>query len=270
MDQAIEDERRQSDAEMARARSERQAEFRHLRAQVEEERRAVFIAHSALDLRDEFLAIVGHDLRNPLNAIAMSTQLLQRFALEDPRVVRISESLVESIAQMERIISDLTDVAAIEAGKLSVETEPGDARTPIGRALENFQPVAIERGIAIQGSIPPQPLRARFDRGRILQVMQNLLGNAVKFTPNGGRIFVEAERSPDHVEVRVRDSGQGIPHEELVSIFERFRQVEKKGRRGLGLGLYICRSIVEAHRGRIWAQSLPGEGSTFTFTLPPA
>jgi signal transduction histidine kinase len=266
-DEAVGDERRLPAQNLSGERSE----VRRLQRLLEGRTQALSIANEALDLRDEFLAIVSHDLRNPLNAIALNTQLLERLVSSgDPRLGRISRSLDSSIAQMERIISDLLDLAAIEAGKLSVQLRPGDARNPIKEAVETSRSVSAEKSIALDARIGAEPLPARFDPGRILQVLDNLIHNALKFTPNGGRISVEGRRMNHAVEIRVRDTGPGLKPEEVSVIFDRFRQVEKRGRRALGLGLYISRSIVESHGGQIWAESVPGEGSTFVFTLPPA
>ncbi|MEO8349899.1 MAG: HAMP domain-containing sensor histidine kinase [Acidobacteriota bacterium] len=245
----FEGDRRRPGTENARQRSE----MGRLERLIEQQAKELLSAHEELDLKDEFLAIVSHDLRNPLNAIALNTQLLERLnRSRDPHLAGISRSLDSSIAQMKRIISDLLDLAAIEAGKLSVRLQPGDARKPIEEAVESFRSARAER----------------FDAGRVVQVLDNLIHNAFKFTPNGGRIVVEG-RKAEQVEILVRDSGPGLTAEEISVIFERFRQVEKRGRRALGLGLYISRSIVESHGGRIRAESVPGEGSTFFFTLPP-
>jgi signal transduction histidine kinase len=266
-DEAVGDEQRLPAQALARERSE----VGRLQGLLEGRTQALSIANDALDLRDEFLAIVSHDLRNPLNAIALNTQLLERLvSSSDPRLGRISRSLDSSIAQMQRIISDLLDLAAIEAGKLSVQLRPGDARNPIEEAVETSRSVSAEKSIALDARIGPDPLPARFDPGRIVQVLDNLIHNALKFTPNGGRISVEGRRMNHVVEIRVHDTGPGLKPEEVLVIFDRFRQVEKRGRRALGLGLYISRSIVESHGGQIWAESVPGEGSTFLFTLPPA
>lgn len=238
---------------------------------LEKRTQALSSAHEALDLRDEFLAIVSHDLRNPLNAIALNTQLLERLvSSSDPRLARISRSLESSIAQMQRIISDLLDLAAIESGKLSVELQPGDVRSVIEESVEASRSIGAEKSIVLEALVGPEPLSARFDAGRISQVLGNLIHNALKFTPPGGRISVEGRRKEGVVEVSVRDTGPGVSPEEIAVIFDRFRQVEKRGRRALGLGLYISRSIVESHGGRIRAESLPGEGSVFVFTLLPA
>jgi signal transduction histidine kinase len=238
---------------------------------LDERSQALSSAQGALDLRDEFLAIVSHDLRNPLNAIALNTQLLERLVTsDDPHLTRISRSLASSIAQMQRIISDLLDVAAIQAGKLSLELQPGDVRRAIEEAVETSHSIAAEKSIVLEAVVGPEPLLARFDAGRIAQVLENLIHNALKFTSAGGRISVEGRRIGDVVEIRVRDTGRGLNAEEISVIFERFQQVEKRGRRALGLGLYISRSIVESHGGRIRAEGVPGEGSTFLFTLLPA
>jgi signal transduction histidine kinase len=261
----FEGDRRRAGPENARQRSE----VGRLERLLEQQAKELLSAHEELDLKDEFLAIVSHDLRNPLNAIALNTQLLERLnSSGDPRLDRISRSLDSSIAQMKRIISDLLDLAAIEAGKLSVQLQQGDARKPIEESVESFRSARTERSITMETRIPANPLSARFDAGRVVQVLDNLIHNALKFTPDGGRILVEG-RKAEQVEILVRDSGPGLAAEEIAVIFDRFRQVEKRGRRALGLGLYISRSIVESHGGRIRAESVLGEGSTFFFTLPP-
>jgi len=261
------EDRRMAGQELAQERSE----VGRLQRLLDQRTQALSSANEARDVKDEFLAMVSHDLRNPLNAIALNTQLLERLVSSgDPRLVRISRSLESSIVQMQRIISDLLDVAAIEAGKLSVQLETGDARTPIEEAVESSRSISAEKSITLDAGIGPDPLPASFDPGRIVQVLENLIHNALKFTPSGGRISVEGRRTDHVVEIRVRDTGPGLQPEEISVIFDRFRQVEKRGRKALGLGLYISRSIIESHGGRIWAESVPGEGSTFLFTLPPA
>ena len=258
------EERRRSGPEAAHERSE----VGRLQGLLDQRTEALSSANEALDLKDEFLAIVSHDLRNPLNAIALNTQLLERLvATGDPNLARISRSLASSIAQMQRIISDLLDVAAIEAGKLSVQLKPGDARSSIEEAIEASRSIAAKKSIVLEPVIGPEPLLASFDPGRLAQVLENLIHNALKFTPTGGRVSVEGGIAEHVVEIRVRDTGRGLRPDEIAVIFERFQQVEKRGRRALGLGLYISRSIIESHGGRIRAESVPGEVSTFLFTL---
>ena len=243
-------------------------EVGRLQGLLDERTLALSTSNDALDLRDEFLALVSHDLRNPLSAIALNTQLLERLVSSgDPRLARISRSLASSIAQMQRIISDLLDLAAIQANKLSVQLYPGDVRTPIEAAIEASRSIAAGKSIALDAVVGPEPLPARFDPGRIEQVLENLIHNALKFTPAGGRISVEGAIAENVVEIRVRDTGPGLRPEEIAVIFDRYQQVEKRGRKALGLGLFISRSIVESHGGRIRAESVPGEGSAFVFTL---
>jgi signal transduction histidine kinase len=260
------DDRRLAGQELAQERSE----VGRLQRLLDQRTLALSSANEARDVKDEFLAMVSHDLRNPLNAIALNTQLLERLVSSgDPRLVRISRSLESSIVQMQRIISDLLDVAAIEAGKLSVQLQSGDARSPIEEAVESSRSISAEKSITLDAGLGPDALAASFDPGRIVQVLENLIHNALKFTPKGGRISVEGRKTDRFVEIRVRDTGPGLQPEEISVIFDRFRQVEKRGRKALGLGLYISRSIIESHGGRIWAESNPGEGSTFLFTLLP-
>jgi signal transduction histidine kinase len=169
---------------------------------------------------------------------------------------------------MKRLVGDLTDVTSLEAGQLAVATSPNDGRELVQETLESFRPLAAEKGIMLEGQVGDVPLLLMCDRGRILQVLANLVGNALKFTPVGGRVYAGATRLGDDVCFSVTDSGPGIPENLLESVFERFWQAAKDDRRGLGLGLYIAKSLVEAHGGRIWVESRLGEGSTFFLRLP--
>ncbi len=269
-DAALEFERRESDQRSRQDRAEKETVVGQMQDLLDTESQALSEAIGALGLRDEFLAIVSHDLRNPLNAISINARLVARHAAAGGPLARIGAALGESVAQMDRIISDLLDVASIEAGKLSVVPRSGDARKPVREVINMFREATSERSVSLKAALPSVPLPASFDGGRVVQVLQNLLGNAIHFTPAEGSISVAAASSGKFVNIAVRDSGPGIPASDLSGIFERFRQVEKRGRKGLGLGLYISRSIVEAHGGRIWAENTPGYGSTFTFTLPGA
>ena len=154
-----------------------------------------------------------------------------------------------------------------EAGKLQVTPVEGDLRALIHESVEIFQGSADAQGIRLEETGGP-PLLARFDHDRSLQVVANLIGNAIKFSPPGARISVRAEGADGEMRVAVSDTGPGIPAENLEAIFGRFWQVGRRDRRGLGLGLYISRCIVEAQGGRIWAENGPGAGSTFIFTVP--
>ncbi|WNG40698.1 hypothetical protein F0U61_48675 [Archangium violaceum] len=227
----------------------------------------------ALAARDDFLAMVSHDLRTLLGGIAMRAAMLVRNAPEDEagqRTRRDAGSIQHFTARMNRLIGDLLDVASIEAGKLTVEPRPEDAIRLVRETMEVFQPTASAKGISLDSDVARDSLLARFDHERILQVLANLLSNAIKFTPEGGRISIRVEPVEDEVRFSVMNTGPGIAEENLGRIFERFWQVRPSDRRGMGLGLYISKCIVEAHGGRIWAESKMDVGSTFFFTLPGA
>jgi PAS domain S-box-containing protein len=231
------------------------------RKQIEDElRRAVVI-------RDEVLAIVSHDLRNPLGSIRLSASLLEE-THADARTRRHVEIITRAVSRMEHLIEDLLDTAAIQAGRLSVEMRPEDASTVLNEALDLQAPLAEERGIAL---VRDCHIDARLDcdRERVLQLVGNLVGNAIKFCRAGDRIFVRCKRERDHLELCVEDSGPGIDPARLAVLFKPY-EATPQGRRTSGLGLYISKAIVEAHGGRIWAESEPGRGARFFFTMPIA
>ncbi|MFP2905368.1 ATP-binding protein [Pyxidicoccus sp. 3LFB2] len=228
-------------------------------------------ADAALVTRDDFLGMVSHDLRSLLGGIAVSTGFLVKEASHDEsgrRVVKRAEGIQRFTARMNRIIGDLLDVVSIEAGQLQVRAVPGDVAQAMRESVDAFQHAASAQGISLSLVEPSGPLLAKFDHERILQVLTNLLSNALKFTREGGRVEVRAQLDGPHCRVSVTDTGSGIPENLLETVFERFRQVNRFDRRGNGLGLHISRCIVEAHGGRIWAESRLGSGSTIHFTLP--
>ena len=223
--------------------------------------------------RDDFLGIVSHDLRNLMGNIAMSAAALLRIegdAVVRERIGREANRIRRHIALMTRLVGDLLDVVSIEAGRLAVAPERHDARDLVRETTEVFGPMASVKNISIASDVRAGSLLARYDHERILQVLANLVGNAIKFTGEGGRIDLVVEAMGDDVRFAVRDNGPGIPPDKLNVIFERFWQLTDQHRSGLGLGLFISKCIVEAHGGRIWAESHPGAGSTFFFTLPAA
>lgn len=225
----------------------------------------------ALASRDDFLAIVAHDLRDLIGGVVMSAALLSKRAPRNEdgsRIVAETERIERYAARMNRLIGDLVDVASIDAGKLAVTPATRDLAILIAEAADSFRGTASAKGVSLEAQIDAAPLLAAFDYQRILQVLANLISNSLKFTPRGGKITVRGEREAGNVRLCVRDTGSGIPDDALGRIFERFAQAGKDDRRGLGLGLYISRCIVEAHGGRIWAESQPGAGSKMCFTLP--
>jgi signal transduction histidine kinase len=227
----------------------------------------------AVNTRDIFLAMVSHDLRTMLGGIALTAQLLARESAagsESKAVVLRAEAIQRLTARMNRLIGDLVDVASIEAGKLQVVPVEGDLRAVVREAVEMFRSSAEAHHVRLVAQLDGPPLLARFDHGRLLQVLGNLLGNAIKFSPRGAQVDIRAGRAGAEMRVAVADDGPGIRPEDLEAVFGRFWQVERRTRTGLGLGLYISRCILQAHGGRIWAESAPGTGSTLIFALPAA
>lgn len=230
-------------------------------------------ARQAVRARDEVVAMVSHDLRNPLNAVLIASTVL----LEYGDVERLSERdrkqieiIRRSAEQMTALAQDLLEVSSLESGSVEMNPRPCAPSVLVGAAEEMFRPLAEEKGVALAVhdtlDVPP----AQADYGRMLQVFGNLVGNAIKFTPRGGCVEVGAERAVDYVRFWVRDTGPGIERDHLPRLFDRFWQARRGGKAGAGLGLAIAKSIVEAHGGHIWAESEPGHGSTFHFTLPVA
>jgi signal transduction histidine kinase len=231
-------------------------------------------ADALLAKRDEFLSMVSHDLRNELSAISLHVGQLMRHASDDAaggRVFRSATNIRRITLRMNRLIGDLLDVASIEAGKFTiVYDDDDDAGRVVDDAVETFSPVAAAKNISLTAKRLGGPLTARFDRQRILQVLENLLINALKSSPAGTSLEVAVESHGGDLHFSVADQGTGIAADRLNTIFDRYAQGPRVDRKGLGLGLYISRRIVEAHGGRIWAESKLGQGSTFHFTLPLA
>ena len=275
-DEALQEERDAADRNLER---EREEHARLLAALLPLERektdRYLFTERArsddAVEHRDDFLGMVSHDLRNLLSGIVLNaTLVLKRTSVtdEDRRTVDSMQRIQRYVARMNRLIGDLIDVVSIDAGKLAVQPELHDASVLLGEAVDAFALVAAEKGIELTATAITGPLLGRFDHGRMLQVLANLITNALKFTAQGGQIVVEAAGVGPDVLLSVRDTGTGIPVDMLEAIFDRFWQVGKNDQRGLGLGLYISRCIVEAHGGRIWAESTMGAGSVFHLTIP--
>jgi signal transduction histidine kinase len=227
-------------------------------------------AEQAILAREEILSVVSHDLRNPLSTISMSASLMLEMPLPEEQRVKQLHMVRRAGQRMQRLIQDLLNVAQIEAGRLSVEARPTDVASLVIETVETLGPVATERSCRLEADVESKLPNAMADPARILQVLSNLVGNAIKFTPPGGRIVITAKRVQDKVLCSVADTGAGIPEEQLPYIFDRFWQARRTDRRGIGLGLAIAKGIVEAHGQTVWAVSTAGAGSTFYFTLPLA
>ena len=220
----------------------------------------------AIQGRDEVLGIVAHDLRNPLNTVLLQAQLLQ---LDGGRS-RQAETIERAATRMDRLIQDLLDVSRMEAGHLPIEQQRVPPRDVAIEAVETQSELAANASVDLRLELPTALPEVWADRSRLLQVLENLVGNAVKFTGRGGRIIVGATPRPTEVLFWVRDTGVGIPAENLGNVFDRFWQARRHDRRGAGLGLPIAKGIIEAHGGRIWVESETGTGTTFYFTVPVA
>lgn len=228
------------------------------------------LAQRATRARDEVLGIVSHDLRNPMSAIAMCARVLQENPPNDAgERNQLLATIRESTEWVNRLIQDLLDVANIERGRLSLELRSQDPAQIALQARHMFEVEATQHGITLDVNVPTNLPLLTADGARIVQALGNLLRNAIKFTPNGGRIVLGVERAESGVVFSVRDSGTGIPLANQERVFDRYWQSSDGSRaRGTGLGLSITKGIVEAHGGTIWVQSTPGQGSTFSFSVP--
>jgi PAS domain S-box-containing protein len=236
---------------------------------LEAERSARAAAETALRTRDEVLAVVSHDLRNPLSVIDMCvTSLRDKLLATNEPAHHLVNTIESSTAWMHRLIEDLLDVARVEAGRLHLHREPQDLVRVISEATMMLEPLVAEKSLRLHEELPEYLPRVHVDARRIVQVLENLVSNAVKHTAPGGAIRIRAESTNGEVRIAVRDTGSGIPPENLPRLFDRFWQAVGARRGGAGLGLAIAKGIVEAHGGRIWVESEVGVGSTFTFSLP--
>lgn len=277
-DAAIQHQRMDADAKLADERRERTRALAALFALERELTDSHLLAErnradQAVNNRDDFLGMVAHDLRGFMGEIALRAAMLVRDARDDEAGARsrqVGQGIQRSTAGMKRLVGDLLDVAAIEAGRLHVEVVPGDVATVVRDAVEPFRSAAQTKGIELELEDSPPRVSALFDHDRVIQVLGNLVSNAIKFTGNGGRIALRLAVLGEEVMLTVTDTGVGIPADKLETIFERFTQLGASGRRGLGLGLYISKCLIEAQRGRIWARSVVGAGSSLSFTLPLA
>ena len=229
-------------------------------------------AETANRLKDEFLATLSHELRTPLNAVLGYTQMLRGGVIEPERLRTVLETIERNAKLQEQLVGDLLDVSRIITGKLRLDVRPVDLSAVIQDALETVAPAAAAKGVRLQPTIDRPGVLVAGDAQRLQQVVWNLLANAVKFTPRGGRVQVRLQRVNSHVEITVSDTGEGIAPEFLPHLFQRFKQADGTFTRphsGLGLGLAISRHLIEAHGGRIEATSPGvGQGTTIRVELP--
>jgi PAS domain S-box-containing protein len=230
-------------------------------------------AQQATRARDEMLAVVAHDLRNPLNTVSMSCALLLESASGSERPLEQKQLTImrRATERMNRLIHDLLDAKRIESGELLIERRAEAIAATVADAMELLRPLATAASLVLESVVPADLPPIHVDPARIQQVLSNLVGNAIKFTPKGGRIAIRAERlGAEEIRITVSDTGPGMPPDQLPHVFGRYWQGQGNDRRGIGLGLAIVKGIVEAHGGRVWVESRPGAGSEFIFTVPVA
>jgi signal transduction histidine kinase len=234
----------------------------------DEEREARRTAELLSRAREDVLGVVAHDLRNPLNLVSMTTQLLMEPDLAPEQRRSTFAINARAVQRMNRLIGDLLDVVRMEAGQLTLNVGPSEVTRVLVETMEAFQPRAAEQGISLVLSPEPPNVVVQADEERLLQLIDNLVGNALKFTPKGGRVTIGGYVDANELRVAVTDTGPGIPDEQRARLFDRFWQARGADRRGLGLGLPIAKGIAEAHGGRLWVESTVGSGSTFNFAMP--
>jgi signal transduction histidine kinase len=238
----------------------------------ESERQARAQAELANRIKDEFLAVLSHELRTPLNPILGWTRLLRRGTLDSSKTAAALATIERNTQLQIQLIEDLLDISRILQGKLSLNSTPVNLKTTVTDAIETVRLAAEAKNIQIQTQLEPTVGDVLGDATRLQQVVWNLLTNAIKFTPPGGRVEVELKTMDSYAQIQVRDTGKGIQPEFIPYVFDTFRQADSSITRkfgGLGLGLAIVRHIVELHGGIVKAESSgEGQGATFTVTLP--
>lgn len=252
----------------------RAAELKRLNDEVgrsyhaERERRhgAELMAHA----REEVLGVVAHDLRNPLNLIITSADLLLEENLDRNRRRELLGVTLRAGREMNRLIGDLLDAVRLQAGKFTLDLEDVTVTMIFRQAEESFRPLAEKRQVQLETIPPEDGVAVRADPLRVSQIVSNIVGNAIKFTPERGTVTIRSAANGNHVAFHVTDTGPGIAPADMDHLFDNFWQARRNDHRGVGLGLAIAKGVVEAHGGRIWCDSAPGRGSTFSFTLPRA
>jgi PAS domain S-box-containing protein len=233
--------------------------------------RLFFEAQRAIKTREDILAIVSHDLKNPVNTIGLTAFVMRNCdRMERDQITQASNRIQSAIDRMLRLISDLLDFSRIQSGTFSVEPRGETLKTIALPVIDGMKSLAEARQQRLECNIESNLPEVAADGHRVAQVLSNLLSNAIKFNRHAGEIIVSARQRGDTVVVSVSDQGSGIPREDLSKVFDRFWQAAETKRQGSGLGLSIAKGIVEAHHGKIWAESESGKGSTFSFTLPLA
>jgi two-component system phosphate regulon sensor histidine kinase PhoR len=222
-------------------------------------------------VRRDFVANISHELRTPLASVRLLIETLLNGALEEPETAtRMLNQMLVEVDSITQLAQELLDLSMIESGQMPMQMTHADLGEIVAEQIIHYEPLAQQKQIVVKNDVP-EDMIVEVDRKMIGRVLGNLMHNAIKFTPDRGRIAIAAVSADDKITVSVADTGAGIPAEDLPRIFERFYKVDRaRGKSGTGLGLAIARHVVEAHGGRIWAESVEGKGATFYFTLPKA
>jgi two-component system phosphate regulon sensor histidine kinase PhoR len=219
--------------------------------------------------RRDFVANVSHELRTPLASVRLLIETLLNGAVEEPEMAaRMLNQMLSEVDSITQLAQELLDLSMIESGQMPMQLRRADLGEVVAEQIIHYEPLAQQKRISVKNEVPEEVI-IEVDQKMIGRVLGNLIHNAIKFTPDRGSISIGAAPVADKIKVSVTDSGVGIPQEDLPRIFERFYKVDRaRGKSGTGLGLAIARHVVEAHGGKIWAESVEGKGATFYFTLP--
>lgn len=217
--------------------------------------------------RDDLLGAVSHDLRNHLSALLVSASVIILSHPQDKQLIETVRAMQTAMASMDTLVGSFLDLALIEAGPSRVQRAPADLAAIVTQEVNLHRPIAETRSLRLTFDAPASALSVNVDAQAISRVVLNVLANAIKYTPPHGSIHVRVDRESNEAAISISDTGPGIATDRLESIFERFKRLETN-ERGYGLGLYIARAVVNAHGGRIWAESTLGSGTTFQIRLP--
>jgi signal transduction histidine kinase len=266
----LEEERRKTDLNLERERADTDLAVDQTFNLLHQEQDAHDVSRNMVVTRDQFLAIVSHDLRTPLSVVAVNAAMIAE-RLPGPAasdLARAIERVQRAADQMGRMVADLLDATRFEHGQFRLAPCTADIVSVVKECAAQFEDLARSHEVSLRLEAPEGAIEATFDHDRIVQVLSNLLRNALQFTGRGGEITLRVARQVHACRIDVSDTGTGISADDLDRIFNRFQQMAGAHPRGLGLGLFISRAIIEAHGGKIWVDSEPGSGSTFSFTVP--
>jgi signal transduction histidine kinase len=229
-------------------------------------------ARRATRLREQVLAVVSHDLRSPIATISAAAHMLARRRDPPERAAKRDwlAAIRHAAERAEHLIRDLLDFDMIDSGRLSIARDACEPQPLVDEIVESSRALAEEQGRRFEAEVAEELPRLHCDRFRVIQAIMNITGNALKFTPRGGRVALRVSGDASAMQIEVEDTGPGISEEDLPHLFDRYWKTAREGAEGAGLGLAIARGIVDAHRGRISVSSEPGHGSRFTITLPSA